>query len=488
MNAPRPRLLALGLALIAATSGCNRNANDAPLAVSVIGSAPRIVDANQVQPRPADLVVMDAVRQGLVRYDAAGQIEPGLAIRWAISDDGLYYTFRLERSEAGLVARKLRAMIARGSRNPLKPVLGGIDEIVAVTPEVVEIRLRGARPNLLDLLAQPEMGLDLGKERSLPFVLMSAADAVPLQLVPPPLAEEDDEAERDEDAERRRSVLLRGERGALAVARFASGEADVVLNGRYDSLPLVRAAGLRPRVLRVDPVDGLFGLKIVSRNPLLSAVENRRAVAMAIDRDRILTSFGVAEWHAIDRILPDGMHELPQPVRPGWTDLKLEDRRQTARAAIRQWIANNPGKPLTLKVALPEGAGSRLLFALLRADWAQIGITAVRVDAGDSADLELVDAVAPGRAATWYLRHFECARSIVCSERADQALEIARNTPSLIERAAQIADADLKLAEIVPFIPIARPLRWSLASPRATGFRTNERGVHPLNHLLEDPR
>lgn len=487
MNAPRPRLLALGLALIAATSGCNRNADDAPLAVSVIGSAPRVVDANQVQPRPADLVVMGAVRQGLVRYDAAGQIEAGLAMRWAISDDGLYYTFRLERSEAELVARKLRTMIARSSRNPLKPVLGGIDEIVAVTPEVVEIRLHGARPNLLDLLAQPEMGLDLGKDRNLPFMLASNADAVPLRLVPPPL-EDEDEAERDEDAERRRSVLLRGERDAVAVARFAAGKADVVLNGRYDSLPLVRAAGLRPRVLRVDPVDGLFGLKIVSRNPLLAAVENRRAVAMAIDRDRILTSFGVAEWQAIDRILPDGMHELPQPVRPGWTDLQLEERRQTARAAIRQWVANNPGKPLTLKAALPDGAGSRLLFALLRADWAQIGITAQRVDAGDGADLELVDAVAPGRAATWYLRHFECARSIVCSERADQALDIARNTPSLIERAAQIADADLKLAEIVPFIPIARPLRWSLTSPRATGFRTNERGVHPLNHLLEDPR
>ena len=47
----------------------------------------------------------------------------------------------------------------RRSRNPLKDTLGAVDEIVAMTDRVIEIRLRAPRPNLLQLLAQPEFAL-----------------------------------------------------------------------------------------------------------------------------------------------------------------------------------------------------------------------------------------------------------------------------------------------------------------------------------------
>lgn len=487
MKAPR---LLLVLAMLMVAGGCDRNANESPLGVSVIGEPPRLINPNRIAAGPADLALLGAVRQGLVRYDGAGQIEPGLAIRWAISDDGLYYTFRLERSEAETVARKLRAIIARDSQNPLKPVLGAIDEIVAVTPEVVEIRLKSARPNLLDLLAQPEMGLDMGKDRGGPMLLASSPGMSPLRLVPPPPAidEADADAAPDPETLRRHEVLLRGERAALAIARFVGGTADVVLGGRFESLPLAYAAGIRPRAIRVDPVDGLFGFAVVGHSPLLSAIENRRALAMAIDRDALVSAFGLADWKPIDRIIPNGTHELPQPTHPGWTGLAITERRQIARAAIVQWRSNNPAADAIVRVALPDGPGARRMFALLRADWASIGVTAIRVAAVDKPELLLVDAVAPGRAATWYLRQFECRRSLICSEVADRALASARDATHMIERSAQIANADLKLAEIVPFIPIARPLRWSLVSPRATGFRTNERGAHPLNHLLEPTR
>jgi hypothetical protein len=37
--------------------------------------------------------------------------------------------------------------------------MGAIAEIVAMTDRVIEIRLRSPRPNFLQLLAQPEMGI-----------------------------------------------------------------------------------------------------------------------------------------------------------------------------------------------------------------------------------------------------------------------------------------------------------------------------------------
>lgn len=475
---------ALSIALLA--TGCGRQGSDAPVAVSVIGEPIRIADPDRSPLTPGEAILLGAARQGLVRYDGTGQIEPGLAIRWAISDDGLYYTFRLDGIDANAVAKALRAKIAARSRNALKPILGAIDEIVAVTPEVVEIRLKAARPNLLDLLAQPEMGVSIGDRDSGPLLIQPGSEAPVLHLAPP-LPEDPEDA--PEASERRRSrILLRGERSGAAIARFMAGKTDLVLNGRVGDLPVARAAGVKTRDLRFDPVDGLFGLEIIDRTPFLSAQENRRALAMAIDRARIIASFGVPDWQGMDRMLPDNSHELPQPVRPGWTDLPTGQRREVAAAAIRRWKMDNPDKPASVRLALPDNPGMRLLFALIRADWAAIGVTAIRVEQDKHGELRLVDEVAPSRSATWYLRRFECARSVVCSEAADTALREARTTPEPIERAARIANADLRLAEIVPFIPIARPMRWSLVSARLGAFRTNERGVHPLNHLLEEPR
>ena len=85
---------------------------------------------------PPSAFLIEAVAQGLVRFDAAGEIEPALAQSWIVSDDGLRYTFRLRRAQwadggrvtAEQVAARLRAALSRASRNPLKPVLGAIDD------------------------------------------------------------------------------------------------------------------------------------------------------------------------------------------------------------------------------------------------------------------------------------------------------------------------------------------------------------------------
>ena len=119
-------------------------------------------------------------------------------------------------------------------------------------------------------------------------------------------------------------------------------------------------------------------------------------------------------------------------------------------------------------------------------DWRAIGIAAVAVPAGaPDADLRLVDQVAPGSSASWYLRRFECVRSRVCSAQVDQALTAARSTLAITERAALLSDADRQLTELVPFIPLAQPLRWSLVAPRLDAWRDNALAVHPLAHLRD---
>jgi len=473
------------VALFLVLAACGRKQDDAPLAASVIGEQLTIVDPNREALDAARSVMIGAVAQGLVRFDGAGQIEPALAMRWAISQDGLYYTFRLadiDGIDAELVAKRLRAAIASRSKNALKPVLGAIREVVAVTPEVVEIRLIAPRPGLLDLLAAPEMGIIDRKIPTGPFTLKEENQK--LVILRPTLPEDD--SPPDAAKVRRMQVMLRSERTALAVARFAAGASDLVLGGRFSDLSIAQSAPSALRALRTDPASGMFGLVPLKNTGLIGDSDVRRALAMSLDRDRIASVMAVQGWQTATSLVAPGTLELQTPVQPGWVSQSPADRREAAANAVRLWKTAHPDSLMVLKLSLPEGPGSILLFAFIKADWKAIGIDTQRVS-GQDADLRLIDEVAPGQSASWYLRHFTCDHSMICSEAADADLETARTTQQPAERVARLIDADLRLAEVTPYIPIAQPLRWSLVGSRVTGFVANNRAFHPLNHLREDP-
>ncbi|MFN3387545.1 MAG: ABC transporter substrate-binding protein, partial [Allosphingosinicella sp.] len=473
----------LAAALAALPLAACKEPETGPVAVSAIGGPPRLVNPNRVALDPPAGFLLDAVAQGLVRFDASGEIEPALAQRWTVSDDGLRYTFRLaragwsggERVTAEQVAARLRAVTSPSSRNPVKPLFGAVDEIVAMTDEVLEISLVSPRPNFLQLLAQPELAILHEGEGSGPYRAVRQADGS--MLIAPP--REEDEEEDGAEAEADLSdppMLLRGESAGRAVARFALGQADLVLGGRLGDLPLARAAGVPDSALAFDPVSGLFGLAFARAEGVFAEREARHALAMAIDRAGLVSTLRIPGLQPRDTLLPAAIPELPQPTAAPWGAAPLADRRA---AAARTLAALAEGRPLTVRVALPEGLGYRLLFAHLKRDWAAIGVRAERVGPDAEADLALVDAAAPVNFASWYLRRFTCEESPVCDPAADEMIAAARIAPTARTRRALLANADRLLTDAAPFIPLAAPIRWSMVSPRLTAFRPNPFGRHP---------
>jgi peptide/nickel transport system substrate-binding protein len=96
--------------------------------------------------------------------------------------------------------------------------------------------------------------------------------------------------------------------------------------------------------------------------------------------------------------------------------------------------------------------------------------------------LALIDAVAPYDSGRWYL----ATACVVCGEAAQAALDAARQAPTLDARAQRIAEADAAMNADVAFIPLARPLRWSLVATRLRQWQPNVRAWHPLNRLRAD--
>jgi peptide/nickel transport system substrate-binding protein len=239
--------------------------------------------------------------------------------------------------------------------------------------------------------------------------------------------------------------------------------------------------------LRFDPVQGLFGLAIIGKSAFLASPEVRAALAMAIDRNAMATAIGIPGWSLANTVLPAQLDSAQSPAQPAWGNTSLVQRRDDAAARIANWRGGAPAMA-PLRVALPHGPGMRIFFARLSADWRAIGVRAIAVPFGDpSADLRLIDAVAPNSSANWYFTRLSCAAGLSCDSRGDDALAASRMAPTLADRSARLADADNVMASRGSYIPIGVPIRWSLVDPALTGWKENVFGAHPLTELRPAP-
>jgi peptide/nickel transport system substrate-binding protein len=482
----RTSLLLLMAALAFASSGCRKQPEGA-VKVVVIGGKPRLADPAKGPLTLPEAVLLQNVAQGLVRFDAAGNIVPGLAERWNVSDDGLSYIFRIASSRwadgrkitAEQVARLLERQLSSRGKNGLKDSLGAIDDVVAMTDRVIEVRLLAPRPNLLSLLAQPEFAIVRNGHGTGPFTAVPAGAGGGLRLTREIVS-------ADEESSVREEVLLDGTpTAAAAVLNFAAARSDLVLGGTFADLPYAEHANLPRNSLRFDPASGLFGLVPLKSGGLLDEPEVRRLLSQAIDRDGFVTALAVPGLAPRATLLEPGLDGMPPPVAPPWFGTAKVDRLAGLQAAIDE-LFPKAEKP-TIRIALPQGPGADLLFQLLSRDWGALGFKIDRAESGADADFALIDNVAPSSSPAWFIRRFRCAVVPVCDSDADDLMDAAREIPVPAQRYALLAQAAEKIDEAQLFIPIAAPVRWSLVSRRIEGFAGNRFARHTLTGLTQRP-
>jgi peptide/nickel transport system substrate-binding protein/oligopeptide transport system substrate-binding protein len=481
--------IAAGIAIM--LSGCGSR-HDRPLQVDMIGAPAALFQADGQPEGPARLL-RSATAEGLVGFDEQGRVIPALADRWIVTDDGQSYIFRVRDGSwadgtpltAEAVHAALVAAIAKQRSDALGLDLDVIDEARAMAGRVIEIRLKRPFPYMLQLLAQPELGL-LHKGQGVgPMRLRREQDVAVLSPIPPG---ERGMAEGEDWASRYRGVDLRAVPAVTALKRFDAGQADVVLGGRLADLPRLDVAGLSRGAIRLDPVAGLFGLAFVHADGLFSDPANREAISMAIDRDGIVRGFGVGGWVATTRLVTPGLETDPGTVGERWATLPLDARRAEAARRIARWRAAGH-QPARIRIALPPGPGCDELFAYLAADFKAIGLDSRRVGMSDLADLRLIDAVARYPMSLWFLNQLNCrARAGLCDSAADALVARALEGPDAATRADRLADAEAALTRANVFVPIAPPLRWSLVSGDVSAFVPNRWNVHPLLELAPRSR
>ena len=481
----RLQLVLIGICVMMLTA-CGPRIDNERLRVDVVENQPRAMSVSALPLPPASAYLRMATARGLVGFDDEGRVVPALAARWITTEDGLSYIFRLEKtrwndgrdisSDEVAIALSQRLIDLRKSR--IASELAVIDRIVPMTGKVIEIRLKAPMPNLLELLAQPELGLLRKNVGSGPMVARKQAGVMQLSL-------------RALDPER--GIALEEARLALAphdaptaLARFVVGESDLVLEGRFEHLPYLAVTDGKDGAVYDSP-PGMFGLLFVATGPFLSEVTNREAITKAFDRPRMISDFNVNLWKEMLTIAPETLPNRAEIAPPEWASRRIDQRKADARLVIDNWQSAN-GKVRPLRIAMPRGPGSRMLFARIKSDLAAIGLSSERVTAGQQEDMRLIDQLADMTSPAWYLEQLSCQVTTICSVEVDAQVAEAQRAIDRDERMRLLGEAELKLQNLRNFVPLANPVRWSLPRNGLLGFTPNARGWHPLQYLGRDTK
>jgi peptide/nickel transport system substrate-binding protein/oligopeptide transport system substrate-binding protein len=425
-----------------------------------------------------------ATVEGLVGFDAQGRVVPAIAERWIVTDDGLSYIFRLRDGtwpdgtpiDAPSVAAALRRARAALAGTALGLDLAPIDEIRVMTDRVVEVDLSAPLPDLLTLLAQPEWACRApawGPARS-------ACAAKGWWLRYPRSRPRSAACRHRTDLAQRAPVAWKWK--AWRCQRFNDGLVDVALGGTIDRCRWPAHDALaRERATRSG--DGAVRLAGAARAGLLADPLRREALALAIDRDGLVGAFGIGGWSGTRLVSP----EVPDDGSVGerWSDSTLDQRR--ARAPAGAGVDGGRGGRAPLARGCARWPGSRPALARIRADFASIGCrSSAWTKASRPTCAWLIPCALyarPGSSINWPAgkpRRMQpgrrCAgRAGTCRARSPGAHGAARPGRAHGHRRKR-------------FIPIARPLRWSLVRSGVTGFSPNPWGWHPLPPLTVVPK
>jgi peptide/nickel transport system substrate-binding protein len=336
---------------------------------------PPILDPTANPSAAISEILYGNVFEGLVQFAADGSVVPKLASSWEVSDDGLSYTFHLERGvrfhdqspfDAAAVKFSLDRALAPGSVNPQKSRLAKIRAVDLIDPFTVRILLNQRSGGLLQSLAWGA------------FVMVSpptaATNAVrPIGTGPFRFAE----WRRGDSITLVRSAGYWGRPAALGEATFTfiadpTAAYAALMAGDVDAFSSYPAPESFAQ-FAADPRFAVFAgttemetiLALNHRVPPLDNLLVRRAISYALDRHAIIDGamFGYGT--------PIGSHFPPR--NPAYVDLTGVYSHDVAKARALLAAAGYPrGFALTLK--LPPPSYARRSGEIVAAQLKQAGI------------------------------------------------------------------------------------------------------------------
>ena len=392
-------LLLLSAALLAPV-GCRPREHWADL-VFINGAEPETLDPALITGQPEGRIV-NALFEGLLRFDRHGRSGPGVASSWEISPDGLTYTFHLRPEARWSDGRRVTArefvdswhrtldpatasaysyqlFAVKGAEEFANGKTHDFSTVAVKAPEEATLRvtLRQPTPYFLDLCAFPTLypvrtdliareGDDWVKPGKLigngAFRLEAWRINDSVRLARNPLY-------WDAGNVRLRSVeVLPISKANVAYNFYAAGLADLIMDKGLAPPSLLDALKVRPD-FHAAPFLGTYFLRFNCAKGPFTDPRVRKAFSMALDRRRITTKITRAGETDALSFVPPGIPGYKAPV--GLAENAAEARRLLAEAGYPE----GRGFPLTTYL-YSEGELNEGVAIELQSMWREVlGVT-----------------------------------------------------------------------------------------------------------------
>lgn len=344
--------------------------------------------------------------EGLLNQDAEGNIEPGVATEWEVSEDGLTYTFRL-RPEATwsdgtpVTAHDFVYAWQRAASPELASPYSWYMELMQL--ENVSEVITGDRPvEDLGVRALDDHTLEVRITTPLPYFLQMVTHTTTFP-VPRHVIEEHGDAWTQpgnmvgngayvlsERVPQERLVMTRNPNYWDADNVILETITALVINDENQALTRWRAGeldqtdipiGQYPRLLEEFPTEAhalpnlcvyYYNLNLSESGPeALKDVRVRQALSLAIDRDLLVNNvlaggqvpaYGLGHWAVAGYEIPDDMP---------FTDLSMDERREMARGLMEEAGFGPGGEPLTFEILFNTSEAHQQLAVAIGQMWQQ---------------------------------------------------------------------------------------------------------------------
>jgi ABC-type oligopeptide transport system substrate-binding subunit len=469
--------------------------------------------------------------EGLMVLDPAGNVAPGVAESYAVSEDGLTYTFRLrdnarwsngEPVTADDFVYSLRRIEDPKTRSQYAEVLypiknaeevntgkAAVTELGVAAPDArtVGITLKAPTPYFLQLLthqsALPVNGREiarLGEDWLRPGKMVSNGayildDVMPnshIRIVKNPSYWDAAKVAIDT------VVFDPSEDRAAVLKRYRAGEFDVLTDLPNDQLGWLRQN--MPRDLHIAPYAGVYYYVVNTTRPPFNDKRVRTALTMAINREILVEKITTAGELPAYGFVPDGTANYT-PRRVAWQTMSQAAREAAAQKLMTE-AGYGPGRPLQFQLAYNTSENHKRIAIALAAMWKKINVSVELVNTEVKVHYSnlRIGNFQMGRAG-WIADYNDAQSYLFLSQTStkqqnyarfshpeyDRLMDEASLTGDAAKRATLLEQAEGLLLEELPVIPIYFYVSKNLVSPRITGWQDNLlNAVYARNLSLAD--
>jgi ABC-type oligopeptide transport system substrate-binding subunit len=488
-----------------------------------LGPEPDSLHIHQAQGLTAINLLRD-LREGLVTFDAAGNLVPGVALSWQVLDEGKRYLFTLRADARWSNGNPVTAEdFVRAWHRALTP------ETLAVTAGLLQ-EIRNAKEVMSGNLPASKLGIEALAVDQLQITLTKAAPWF-LEILAHPVsfplhAAPDDDTDGDpvngpfKVAEWIPRSVIRLQRNpnyhaASAVAletveyypieeptselaRYRAGELDIT-----ETIPAGRFGWLRENLaaeLHVSPYLGSFWLGLnMQHKELGRSVELRRALALAIDRQTLVrVVLGAGELPGWG-VVPPGMSGY-EPQQMALAQASQAEREAEARRLLA--VAGfSRRRPLLLQLRYNTSGLHRRIAVTVAAMWKQVlGINTELINEEWKVFVNnrrlgvvtevfragwIADFADPSSFLDLFLSSNELNTTFHADGEFDRLMELASQAESG-SRLAVLQRAEARLLDTMPVIPLYYYVSRHLVKPDVEGFTDNVRDIHLSRYMSKE--